>query len=148
MDEKQKYDHAIWLEEKNREDAQRVHNNNRESIIKSNEATVSSGSNAVRAALIINGGAAIALLSFIGGLVGDGKLTIGSQLLSVTEPLRYFAWGVALSAVSMAFGYLTNYSATGILQTKSTFGHTLFWRKLPIQNAGEVGTTAFLFAPW
>lgn len=118
MDEKQKYDHAIWLEEKNREDAQRVHDNNRESIIKSNEATVSSGSNAVRAALIINGGAAIALLSFIGGLVGDGKLTIGSQLLSVTEPLRYFAWGVALSAVSMAFGYLTNYSATGILQNQ------------------------------
>ena len=118
MDDKQKYDHAVWLEEKNREDAQRVHDNNRESIIKSNEATVNSGSNAIRAALIINGGAAIALLSFIGGLVGDGKLTIGSQLQSVTEPLRYFAWGVALSAVSMAFGYLTNFSATGILQNQ------------------------------
>ena len=124
MDEKLQYDHQKWIEENLRQDAIRTHEANHELVIKANDATIASGQLAIRTILLINGAAAIALLSFLGGLIGGGKLQLGFQMEPVTSPLVYFAWGVVFSAVSMGFGYMANYTAAGILQSfTSTWKH-------------------------
>jgi hypothetical protein len=107
----QEFEHAKWLEDNARQDAQRAHDKNHEFAIKTNESAVNSANLALRTAVLINGGAAIALLAFIGGLVSNGKLPVGDQLVRVTSPLVYFATGVALATLAMALAYFTNYSA-------------------------------------
>ena len=107
----QDYEHTKWLEDNARHDAQRAHDRNHEFAIKTNESAVNSANLALRTAVLINGGAAISLLAFIGGLVSNGKLPVGDQLVKVTAPLIYFATGVALATLAMAFAYFTNYSA-------------------------------------
>jgi hypothetical protein len=54
--------------------AERAHNANDEFFHRANEAAVKSAEAAVRIALLINGGAAVSLLAFIGGLAAQGKV--------------------------------------------------------------------------
>jgi membrane protein YqaA with SNARE-associated domain len=77
---------------------------------RADQFAVTAGNNALRALIIINGGAAVAMLAFIGHLVsaGNGKLILTLPLL--TAPLEWFGWGVALATLGTGFGYLTNFS--------------------------------------
>src|ERR1700682_5357755 len=63
-----------WFEEIRREDAQRAHDNIEEFRRSVNEAAIKTGELALRTAILINGGAAIALLGF----VGDRHATAGA----------------------------------------------------------------------
>jgi hypothetical protein len=61
--------------------------------------------------MLINGGAAVSVLAFIGGLVSQGKVGV-PQLRDVASSLMWFAWGVVAAVGSMGFAYLSNYAAT------------------------------------
>jgi hypothetical protein len=91
--------------------AQRQHDVLQEHIRSMNEAAVTSANHALRTVLLVNGGAAVSMLAFIGGLVSNGKVLVGAQLASVAAPLIWFALGVALAGLATAFAYFTNSSA-------------------------------------
>jgi hypothetical protein len=70
-------------------------------------ASVSSGAEAVKTALLINGGAAIAVLAFIGGIASQGRIST-SDINDVAGGLSWFGYGVLSAAVTMGLAYLTN----------------------------------------
>ena len=69
----------------------------------------------IRAAMLINGGAAVALLAFnahIWSSVPDNRL---AQPLSCA--IGWFAAGVVVATIGTAFGYLTQYKYLNALET-------------------------------
>ena len=79
-------------------------------------ATIATGQSALKSALLVNGGAAVALLAFIGGVwahIGSGPLP---QLALV---LAYFALGVLVAALGSGFTYLSQAGFGGEFGTHS-----------------------------
>ncbi|MBY6056779.1 hypothetical protein [Leisingera daeponensis] len=68
-----------------------------------NDKAVEASASAIKGALIVNGGAAVAVLGFVSALLSKGVLPPG-----VTDALMFFAWGVALAVGSSALSYLTH----------------------------------------
>ncbi|MGE4048090.1 MAG: hypothetical protein AB7F35_24750 [Acetobacteraceae bacterium] len=108
-DDKSGYEYAKWKHEQDRAVAERAHDIEAGFASNANHAAVTAGNHAIRALLLINGGAAVAMLAFIGHLAGvkDGKFS--GKLPELTAPLAWFAWGVALAAAAGALAYCTNY---------------------------------------
>lgn len=79
-----------------------------------NEKTMDAATIALKSALLINGGAAVAVLGFVASIYGSG---VSSELLlaAVAIALMYFAWGVFSAVAAMCFAYLTNNALLGIL---------------------------------
>ncbi|MBI3705409.1 MAG: hypothetical protein HY244_16550 [Rhizobiales bacterium] len=92
------------------EEAQRTHD--REAGLHRTflEAASKSAEVTVKTSIIVNGGAAVAILAFIGGLVGKDVVGI-KQVTDITSSLMWFASGVASGVGALAFIYLTNYCA-------------------------------------
>lgn len=86
--------------------AERYHDRNLTFLVKNNEDAVNAGNVAMRTLVLINGGAAIALLAFLGSLVSDNE---GEQLTLLAGPLTWFAWGVAAAAAAMILAYFVSY---------------------------------------
>jgi len=82
-----------------------------------NEAASESGRAAGRVFVLINGGAAVALLGLIGGLAG-AECFEDRQIQRFGSNLIWFAWGVALAAGSLGLGYLVNYCHAGAARTQ------------------------------
>jgi hypothetical protein len=76
----------------------------REAFLKANEAATGGANLALRMSLLINGGAAVALLAFIKDL---GK----EQQHAVANTLVWFGFGVIAAVIALALAYFTNYSA-------------------------------------
>jgi hypothetical protein len=74
-----------------------------EAFHKANEAATNAANLALRMSLLINGGAAVALLAFIKDLEGR-------QQHAVADTLVWFGFGVTTAVLSLAFAYFTNYS--------------------------------------
>jgi hypothetical protein len=92
-----------WLHEQNQRAAERAHDTSKEVALRVNDAAISAGNLARRMSLLINGGAAAALLTFVGGLPANQKR-------AVADTLVWFASGVAAAAVGLGLAYLTNYT--------------------------------------
>jgi hypothetical protein len=73
------------------------------------EGALKSVDAAFRAALLINGGAAISVLAFVGGLVAQNRIHLG-QLNEVASSLMFFAFGVVAAAIAMILSYFTIYA--------------------------------------
>lgn len=117
-------EHQRWEYEQNRQIAERWHDRDNDIAIRINEAAINNANIALRALLIINGGAAVAILAFLGSLISSNgdKLTV--ELANLTAPIEWFAWGVALSPLAMAFAYFTNYCiASGIEHREKLYEH-------------------------
>jgi hypothetical protein len=69
-----------WLYEQNVKAAERAHDKSYEFRTQTNEAAMQGGNLALRMGLLINGGAAVALLTFIGTLPVDQKRAIAATL--------------------------------------------------------------------
>ena len=78
-----------------------------------NEQAVANANATLRSLLLINGGAAVALLAFIGSLISSDEVQLAPSIDMLTAPLMWFAWGVSASVLGMAFAYITNYSISG-----------------------------------
>jgi hypothetical protein len=96
-------------EEKQRfniERAIKAHDNNRADIEKAQRFAVESANVAIRAFLLINGGATVALLAFVGAIwtaEADGEL-----MSALVPSLQFFAFGVGFAGVAAALAYLVN----------------------------------------
>ena len=63
-----------------------------------------------RSSLLINGGAAVAVLGFVAS-ISSAEAVSGKTIDGVADALMWFAWGAVGSAVGLALAYFTNYAA-------------------------------------
>ena len=118
---KQTYEHKKWLYELNRAIAERDHDFELKHGLRLNEAAINNGNLIARALLIINGGAAIAVLAFIGRLIPSNKPENWLIITPLIDALMWFAWGVAMTAIAMAFAYFTNYCNSSVSYARDRF---------------------------
>ena len=90
------------LPEQNAEVAQRAHDRSNAFARQINEAAINAANLTLRMVLLVNGGAAVALLTFIGSLPGEQKRAVAATL-------DWFAWGVAAALAGLACAYFTNH---------------------------------------
>jgi hypothetical protein len=131
--EERKYGHDLV-----REDAHRAHDQNTEFHTYVNKGTTETANLTLRTLIVINGGAAIAVLTFLGGVASKDKIDF-IKVGAVANTLRWFAFGVALAVLGMALSYLTNYAIASIASSMiKTWQHpyvidgskTKKWRRL------------------
>src|ERR1700680_3543351 len=87
--------------------AERAHDDEKEFGAAANNAAVKGAEEAIKAALLINGGGSVAMLAFIGTLVSRDVLS-AAQLTTITRPLLCFGCGVAASVLAAAAAHFTN----------------------------------------
>lgn len=89
------------------EHAKRAHDLNRQTSADHTKAAIESANLAIRSLILVNGGAVVALLAFLGSLEsGDSENAVKVDALIV--PLLSFGLGVAFSAVTVVLAYLVN----------------------------------------
>ena len=96
------------MDDINRQDAIRVHDRSRAYMELTDEAVIKGGEVAVRTAMLINGGAAVAVLAFVGALVREDGVSV-KQIAGISSSLLWFGGGVAAAAWALALSYFTNY---------------------------------------
>jgi hypothetical protein len=82
--------------------AQEAHDRSNAFARQINDAAINGANLALRMALLINGGAAITLLTFVGDLPAEQKRAVAATL-------DWFAWGVAAAMAALGFAYFTNH---------------------------------------
>jgi hypothetical protein len=105
-------DYVRWKFEQDRRLAERHHDKETDFASRSNQAAVENANIALRTLVLINGGAAVAVLAFLGGIVQTNTAELLDDLDDLTLPVVWFAWGVALAALGICLAYLTNYCIT------------------------------------
>jgi hypothetical protein len=93
--------------------AEKTHANQIEFAKGANLAAVSTGTETVKAILLINGGACVAVRAFIGSIASKVTVT------DLAGSLVWFAIGAVAAVISAAFGYLTNLSLSSETNTKT-----------------------------
>jgi hypothetical protein len=106
------FDQQKLLLEMKRQDAQRAFDRWDSQFDILNDAAVKIADSALRAAMLINGGAAVSVLAFIGGIAAKDLITV-SQLSQVASSLVLFAFGVAAAVVGMGLSYMTHFFGAG-----------------------------------
>jgi hypothetical protein len=96
------------MDDTNRQDAIKEHDRSREYQKATDEAVIKGGEVAIRTVMLINGGAAVAVLAFIGALVREGGVSV-KQIAGVSTSLLWFGGGVAAAAWALGLAYCTNY---------------------------------------
>jgi hypothetical protein len=120
-----------YVYEQTRDEARRVHDRLAEFGLALNESAIKSSELTLRTAVLINGGAAISVLAFVGGLSSQGKIGI-SRLGDVADSLTPFAWGVASATVGMGLSYLTHYLTLGTQNSRK-----ISWESPFVQTGAE-----------
>jgi hypothetical protein len=110
--EERRYGHDLL-----REDAHRAHDKNTEFHTYVNKEAILASSLTLRTLVIINGGAAISVLTFLGGVASKEKIDF-DRVGVVASTLKWFAFGVALAVAGMSLSYLTHFAMTGIASTQ------------------------------
>jgi len=98
--------------ESDRTAAYRIHDINLNFAQNTNNSTAEAGRSSLKALLLINGGAAITILAFVGNLFDRGEGTNTARLLDLILSLQWFGWGVALSTAAAGLTYFANYTGT------------------------------------
>jgi hypothetical protein len=111
-------DDAKWVHGLNREDAHRAHDQIEEFHSYVNKAAIETANLSLRTLVVINGGAAIAVLTFLGGVASKEKIDF-AKVGVVAGTLKWFAWGVALAVFAMALSYLTSFAMAGIASSRT-----------------------------
>jgi hypothetical protein len=106
-----------WKHELKRDDAKRAHDVSNEFHTYTNKASIESANLALRTLIVINGGAAVAVLTFLGGVASKDKIDF-SKVGAVADTIKYFTIGVACALAAMALSYLTNYFMAAVEGTK------------------------------
>lgn len=109
---------AKWVHGLNREDAHRAHDKSEEFHSYVNKAAIETANLSLRTLVIINGGAAIAVLTFLGGIASKDKIDV-VKVGTVAGTLRWFALGVGLAVTAMGLTYLTNFALAGIVSSQN-----------------------------
>ena len=105
--------------------AERAHDQATETFHRVNEAAIRDAQAAIRIILVINGGAAIAVLAFVGSLVSKGYSI--PQASGIISNSLWFVFGVMATAFAASFAYLTNLCYAGSLASLTpTWDHPYF----------------------
>ncbi len=83
-----------------------------------NEKAIDTSNIVLKSALLINGGAAVAVLGFVASIVKDNG-DLAALLEGVANALMYFAWGVAAAVIALALAYLTHYTMLVVLNKRT-----------------------------
>ena len=102
----------------NRENAQRVHDQETAFFQEANKAAINDANLTLRTAVLINGGATIAVLGFIGAVLTRQDKFDFPHINAVSQSMIWFCYGVVLAIASMALAYLTNYSVIAISNSR------------------------------
>ena len=86
-------------------------------------SVIAYGQAALKSAMLINGGAAAALLAFIGNIWAKGVAP--DAVSSLTSSIAFFAFGVLVAAVGTAGSYFTQYCYSEGFQRSAIVFHTL-----------------------
>jgi hypothetical protein len=111
VDEKERAERQAELNQRLAEKTHAIVNANMGEVGK---ATVDAGNHALRAIMLINGGAGVALLAFIGSLASKEGV---NGIADLAASMQWFAYGVAVTAMGMCGAYLTNFSYVTALQS-------------------------------
>src|SRR4051812_17336398 len=84
----------------------------------------------MRTLVVINGGAAIAILTFLGGISARDKIDF-TKVGPVTESLKWFAAGVAVTVFAMGLAYVTQYTMVGTANAMEMISETPFLKRGP-----------------
>jgi hypothetical protein len=111
------------------------------------ETVVKDAWGVIRNLILINGGAAISILTFVGALAARAG-TLPTQLSETAKGLKFFAAGVVAATITAAFSYLTNYcygeAARGLTRDYvHPYNHPTPWTKR-ITNVGRIFHVAAL----
>src|SRR2546423_10884028 len=98
--------------ERNMRAAERAHDLANDLGMRMNEASARDAQEAIKIALLINGGAAVAILAFIAGIVGRTNISL-SDLRSVAHSLFWFAGGIRLAGTTTACAYVAHTPHSG-----------------------------------
>ena len=90
------------IELQNTQIAQRAHDRSAAFARQINAAAINGANFALRMVLLINGGAAVALLASVGGLPAEHRRAVAAML-------DWFTWGVAAAVAALACAYFTNH---------------------------------------
>jgi hypothetical protein len=88
--------------------AERAHDQHAAYVDRSADQVMKDAWAFLRTLVLINGAAAIAILTFVGGLAAKWDHNL-AQLAGITHGLRWFAWGVITAALASGVSYATNY---------------------------------------
>ncbi|SFJ72486.1 hypothetical protein [Bradyrhizobium sp. cf659] len=105
----QQIEERKWTHELKRDDAKRAHDANQDFRTEINKETVSASNLTLRTLVLINGGAAIGVLTFLGGVASKTSVDF-ARVGDVASTIKWFAFGVALAVAGMALAYLTHYA--------------------------------------
>jgi hypothetical protein len=101
MDEKERFD-------LNREHALRAHERALDDINAASRSAIEASNVVLRALLLINGGAVVALLAFVGALeTGDGAASNDATLL--VTPILWFALAVGFAVTAAGLAYVVTF---------------------------------------
>lgn len=90
------------------------------------KSVLETGGSAIKSVILINGGAAVGLLTFLGNLAGKEK--VGGLVVALGSCLQWFGWGVLAGALGMGFRYAS----------QSNYGRSLYINiALAIANSGK-----------
>ncbi len=143
MNDDRDWDAKKWEYEQNRSMAEKQHDDENEFFFRVNEATINNGNLALRTLVLINGGAAVAILAFVGSLVTTNGEKFSNHLTQLTSPLMWFAWGVALAAIGIGLAYAANYSTVSHASSKSRHYEHPFVRDTPASNRWMIAVYTF-----
>lgn len=102
------FDYQKWVHDMKRADAHRAHDNLTNFYNSTNDHSIKSAELILRTCILINGGAAVAVLAFLGSLASKGS-DIFDQLMPVAESLVKFGLGVFAATVAMGASYGVHY---------------------------------------
>ena len=92
----------------NMDEARRAHDRLDEFAQSINDSAIKSADAVLRNCLLINGGAAVAILAFMGAVISKDA---GSHKIigDIAGSLTYFAWGVIASVVALGLSYIVHF---------------------------------------
>ena len=98
-----------WEWEQRKHVAGRAHDREFEFYTQSNEASMTNSNVTLRTLVLINGAAALAILTFAGNLLTREG---GEQFSDMASHIVWFVWGVALATFGFAMAYFVSYCIT------------------------------------
>lgn len=105
------------------EHAKRAHDLNRQMSNLCRSAAVDSANIAIRALLLINGGAVVALLAFVGA-IASSDVGNAVKIEELVTPIFSFAFGVGCAAIAALLAYIVNWMDADITNSvKFTWEH-------------------------
>lgn len=109
IDENNNRQHLAKLEEYRAENERNIAHYNAQQLhaVEMFRSVISYGAAALKSSILINGGAAVALLAFIGNVWNKGL--VQASVTPLMSAIVYFSFGVLAAAIGTAASYLTQY---------------------------------------